>query len=242
MKNFILVVFALLIASSCVPGKKERLIGTWVSVSDEKRTASKDSALLHYFIEFTDHGIFYLNQLSSSKYYFFKGYSMDSVHYETIKFHSKDNFEILFSDSVKRNLKMSKNPQYVRVDRNIRPDIMIIDLYNGYFPLGTPLEIDTLRDSTVYYHCYLPGNENMSITELENEIKFFFDKQMKAPPGEVLLNEYDQTSGRTFNEYTWKNPESRIFMQCYFKFRDAAKKPTINNIDQLEVKIWQNIK
>lgn len=61
MKNSILIILTLFIASSCTLSKKDRLMGTWGSVSVEKNAGSKDSVKVHYFIEFTDHGIYYLN-------------------------------------------------------------------------------------------------------------------------------------------------------------------------------------
>lgn len=167
---------------------------------------------------------------------------MDSIHYETIRIISKDYFEILFPDSVKSKLGMNKNPLYNRVNRNIKPDKMIFGLYSKLIQLGIPLEVDTLRDSTIYYHCYLPGTRIESISALGNEIKLFFDEQMGSLPREEALNEYDQSLGKTFNECTWENISSKIIMECYFNFRDTTDRNRFNNIDQLEVKIWQNIK
>jgi bifunctional DNA-binding transcriptional regulator/antitoxin component of YhaV-PrlF toxin-antitoxin module len=243
MKIFIPVILALIIFSSCTQGKKERLIGTWCSVSEEKSNGASDSIQLHYFIQFTaDEGIYYLNQLTDGNWYFFKGYSMDSIHYETIKFSSDDKFEIVFPDSVRKKLGISKKTVYNRVEKNIKPGRIILDLYNEILPLGTALEIDTLADRSIYYSCWLIGKKEKSISAMENQVKFFFDKEMKSPPEKEELNKYDRTSGNIMNRYTWEDMNSKILMECYFNFGNTTDKDKSNDFDRLKVKIWQVIK
>jgi hypothetical protein len=236
---FFLTIFLMV---SCTISKKDKLIGTWSTVSMEKSTGSTDSAKVQYYIEFTDDGIYYLNQSVDGNWYFYKGYNMDSIHYETINFISKDNFEIIFPDSAQKNLGISKNPIYHRVERNIKPNEIMLDLYNKYFPLGTTLDVDTLGDKSLFYHCYLTGTRKKSISAAENEVKFFFDKRMKSLPKEEELNKYDPMYGKIMNKYLWEDMQTKISLESYFNFKNTKDKYKFNDNDQLEVKIWLDIK
>jgi hypothetical protein len=241
MKIFISFLITVFFSASCSVIKKDKLIGTWGTVSTEKSTGS-DSIKVHYFIEFPkDDGIYYLNQTVEGKWYFFIGYSLDSVHLETIKFISNDQFSIIFPDSVKKTMGISKNPEYCRVGKNIRPHKIILDLYNQVLPLGTTLDIDTLADKSIFYRCYLYGNREKSISARENEVKFYFDKEMKSLPKEEELNKYDSASGKIMNRYTWEYQSTKILLESYFNFRDTTGKDRSNDTDNLEVKIWQTI-
>ena len=73
-KNLKIISFIILIISysvSCTINKKDKLIGTWSTVSMEKSNDSEDSIKVRYFIEFTsDDGIYYLNQSAGENWYF----------------------------------------------------------------------------------------------------------------------------------------------------------------------------
>jgi len=225
MKKIIVVLLAIFLIISCSDNKKDILIGTWYTESIEKDWYSEDSINCISFIEYTDTNNYQLYKSSNGDWYFFRDDSMNSINQELIHFISDDKFEILLSDSV-------KNPVYNRIEKNIKPNQMIFDLFNNFFQYAqfwSNLRIDTLGDETIFYNIVLTGTKEKSILTIEHQIKYFFDKQMKSLPKEEKSN-----------IYIWEDLNTKILMECYFRFN---KYDTIDDtMDELEVKIWQNVK
>ncbi len=232
----ILIVFLF----SCSKNKTDKLIGTWFNSSIEESKFSKDT--VNRFIEYTDNKEIYNLTSFYDGWLFFKGSSMDSIKNEQINFISKDKFEMLFTDSYKELIGIKENPIYNRVGKNIKPNKMMFDLYNNFYLFGTVLDVDTLGDGTINYDYSLTGTNDKSILELEHQVKYFIDKQMKTLPKEEELGKYSQWEKALMNIYTWEDLNTKILMECYFEFKDTTDKYRMHDQDQLKVKIWQNVK
>lgn len=232
----ILIVFLF----SCSENKNDKLIGTWFNSSIEESKFSKDT--VNRFIEYTDNKETYNLTSFYDGWLFFKGNSMDSIKNEQINFISKDKFEMLFTDSYKELIGIKENPIYNRVGENIKPNKMMFDLYNNFYLFGTVLDVDTLGDETLWYEYELTETKDKTISTLEHQVKYFIDKQMKTLPKEEELEKFSQWERTLVNTYTWENLNIKILMECYFEFKDTTDQYSLNDKDQLKVRIWQNVK
>jgi len=241
MKKFTFALLTIFLIIACSQNKKDKLLGTWYNSSVEKNFSPNDT--VKRFIEYADNKEnSTLYSTNGSDWEYFKGISWYLGNVRQIVFISKDKFEIHLPDSIKEFVGIKENPVYNRVEKNIKPNKMIYDLYNNFYAFGNSLSIDTLGDETIYYNYVLTETKDKSISTLEHQIKYFIDKQMNSLPKKEDLLKYDQLYKSLVNIYTWEDLNAKILMECYFKNKDTTDQFTFNDKDELEVKIWQNIK
>jgi uncharacterized protein (DUF2132 family) len=65
---------------------------------------------------------------------------------------------------------------------------------------------------------------------------------MKSLPKKEDLQKYDPMFKALTNSYTWEDLNNKILMECYFNFKNTTDQYSFNDRDQLEVRIWQNVK
>ena len=241
MKKYTFALLTIFLIIACSQNKKDKLLGTWYNSSVEENFSPKDT--VRRFIEYADNKeTSTLYTTNGSDWEYFKGISWYLGNTEQINFISNDKFEILLPDSVKKFVGLKENPVYNRVKKTIAPNKMIFDLYTNFYPFGNSLSIDTLGDETIYYNYVLTESKDKSMSTLEHQIKYFIDKQMKSLPKKEELLKYDELYKSLVNIYTWEDLNSKILMECYFKNKDTTDQYKFNDKDELEVKIWQNIK
>jgi hypothetical protein len=78
--------------------------------------------------------------------------------------------------------------------------------------------------------------------ELVNLVKNFFDKQIGSLPKKEEEGEYSFDEKSLMNNYTWENLENKIQLLCYFRKKDITDEFTFNDMDYLEIKIFQIVK
>lgn len=241
MKKITFTLLTIFLIIACSKNKKDKLIGTWYNSSIEENFSLNDT--VKSYIEYTANKETYtLYTTNGNDWEYFKGTSWYLSNTEQINFISNDKFEILLPDSVKKFVGLKENPVYNLVKKTIEPNKMIFDLYINFYPFGNSLSIDTLGDETIYYNYVLTESKDKSISTLEHQIKYFIDKQMKSLAKNEDLLKYDELYKSLVNIYTWEDLNSKILMECYFRNKDTTDQSKFNDKDELEVKMWQNIK
>lgn len=237
-----------LILFSCTENKKSKLIGTWVSEEMDKDPYSgvsgrKDSIKRVTYTQYKDSKeVYTLYQDFFNGWVYFKSGNIDSIKTDQIHFITNDKFEVLMSDSIRKMIGIKDNPIHTRTKKEIRIDKIILNLFENFYPSGESLEIDTLGDGTILYKYDLNGTKDKTIYTLEHQVKYFIDKQMNTLPKEEETEKYSRWEKCLMNTYTWENLNNKILMECYFKIKDTTDNYSLNDIDKLEVKIWENVK
>lgn len=243
MKTFLKILLVIvLVASACKTDPNKRLVGTWYYEDSSYDIVSEDTAWNYHYIEFTDsdtiystEGIKRLNKIYTDGYNIDWSYGYGRADSLPLKFNLKsvNSLEIAYPDSSKR--------VFSRYTTSKRPNELFFNLIN-LIGQNNVMRIDTMGDGTLFCNMDVSGNEKMNIIAIEKQVKYFMDKQLKSLPQEQEEGKFSQWERTLFNEYKWEDLNHKVTMENYFHFKDLEDEYTFNDQDELEIKIWLNVK
>lgn len=242
MKSIISILLIVLFITSCKEDPKKELVGTWKFEGSVINRYLKDTTNQISYFQFADSTDVYnlMGILSIDKMYT-KGYNVDwtfyHMNFDSLKLEynliSNDKLEVTYSDSTKN--------VYSRIAKDIRPNKLFFDLFNT-FCQNSYMSLDSLGDGTLWCKFSLYEAGNKSISAFEKQVKFYVDKHTGSLPKKEKTDEYDRMFNRMVNTYTWEDLTSKILMECSFNYKNLKDNYTFNDNDELEVKIWLNVK
>ncbi len=242
MKPTFIVSMAMFVLISCNEDPQKKLIGCWNYQGSEINHNTQDTTWSDYYIEFTDSDTVYFligtrrpNKIYISGYDENWGYS--SINFDSLRlkynFITDEKDEFIYPDSSIR--------VFTRFVNNKRPNELFFNLYNKYGQ-GQTMRIDTLGDGTLICNLDIPGSDNKNILAIEKEVKFFTDKQLGFLPQSEEVGKYSSWSHGLLNVYEWEDLRYKVIMENHFNFKDLEDAYDFNDEDELEVKIWLNVK
>jgi len=239
LKIFLVIV---LVASSCKTDTNKRLAGNWYHEGLEYDTFSEDTIWNYRYVEFTDSNTVYfttgikrLNKIYTDGYEIDWTYSYVSTDSLPIKFNimSDNSLALTFPDSTKQ--------LFSRHTSSKRPNELFFNLIN-LVGQNNIMRLDTMGDGTLFCNMDISGKDKMNITAFEKQVKYFMDKQLGALPQEEEERKFSRWERTLFNVYKWEDLNHKVKMENYFHFKDLDDEYTFNDKDELEIKIWLNVK
>lgn len=104
------------------------------------------------------------------------------------------------------------------------------------------MDIDTLGNGTVLYRLSLSEDKKNNMYKLQKDLKFFIDKELKNLSIEAEESKFDEWERCLCSIYTWENLEHKLLMENYFHLADTTDNFSLNDQNELEVKIWLDTK
>jgi len=243
MKHSLIFFLAMvLVASSCKTDSNKKLVGNWYYEGLQYDMVSEDSLWNYRYLEFTDSNTVYfttgikrLNKIYTDGYTIDWTYSYVRTDSLPVKFNfiSDNSLELTYPDSTKQ--------LFSRQNTSKRPNELFFHLLN-LVGQNNFIRIDTMGDGTLFCNMDIAGNDKLNITAIEKQVKYFMDKHLGSLPQEEEEGKFSRWEKTLFNEYKWEDLNHKVTMENYFHFKDLEDEYTFNDEDELEIKIWLNVK
>lgn len=240
MKTTLKIFFVIvLVASSCKIDTHKRLVGNWYYEGLQYDIVSDDSLLNYRYLEFTDSStVYFTTGIKRFNKLYTDGYKIDWT-YSYVRLDSLPDIFNFISDNT---IELTSPKQiFTRLSISKRPNELFFNLLNLVGP-NNFISIDTMGDGTLFCSMDVAGNDKMNITAVEKQVKYFMDKQLGSLPQAEEEGKFSRWERTLFNEYKWEDLNHKVTMENYFHFKDLEDEYTFNDKDELEIKIWLNVK
>lgn len=236
LKIFIAIVF---VAFACKTDPNKKFVGNWYFEGLQYDYVTQDSLLNYRYLEFTDSNtVYFLTGIKEFSDIYTDGYKIDWTYSyvrpdsltEIFKFISDNTIELVSPKQI-----------FTRQSTSKRPNELFFNLLN-LMGSNTFMELDTLGDGTLWCTMNVPETDKANIIAIEKQVKYFMDKQLKSLPKEQEEGKFSQWQRKLGNVYKWEDLNHKVTMENYFGFKDLEDEYTFNDKDELEIKIWLNVK
>jgi len=230
-----------LIVSSCKT-VTNRVTGNWYYEGIQYDLVTEDSLWNYHYLEFTDSNtVYFLTGIKRLNKIYTDGYKIDW----TYSYLSTDslplNFTLVSDNSLELTYADSTKRIFSHYPSSKRPNELFFNLIN-LIGQNNIMRIDTMGDGTLFCNLDIAGNDKLNITAIEKQVRYFMDKQLKSLPLKQEEGQFSQWERTLFNEYRWEDLTAKVTMENYFHFKDLDDEYTFNDKDELEIKIWLNVK
>jgi hypothetical protein len=230
MKSISILILLLLMIASC-SDNSNKLIGVWYREYSENNYLN-EKILIKSYIEYTDSQTMFSLMAINNKYYFsvFKSVPFDSIKVKYID----ENCFYEDNDTLANR----------RITKDIKPHKYFVDLLykNSTLTYSPQLTIDTVPDGSIYGNTKIVAESFDKIFQVEKNVKFFTDKFMSTLPKSERKDMWSRQEKRFYNSYEWENLDYRLKMECYFDTANKTDQYIYNDDDNLELRIWLDLK